>query len=663
MTIETESIKTPTISVYTATTGLGLKTEEFAEMIALYKIHRVKNSKGKWAISIADFNNLKQVVKDRQKNGRKDRFNSGIQLENKAAITRARKEISDNVRVNVRDRKDFPEKAIIFAGPTNSGKTYHGLEELFHDFEANPEEIHVYCGPLRLLAFEVYNKMVARYGAEKVGFITGEEAINPEAKLLATTAEMAPDEGGSILIDEAHWLADPSRGHIWSRILVSAKYKNFYILTAAEAIDTVKTLTEDAYYTETRTFERKTPIVFKGAMSITTAPARTAIVCFSRKSVYAIAQHLENAGRKVGVLYGGLPLNARKRQIEAYMEGKYDIMVTTDVIGHGINLPIDNVVFAQTEKFDGVEVRELYIWEAAQIAGRAGRYGLSKEGGVYMASGLPWFSKERSIVKEGTTAAGGLTQTDLSVETALLAPRLGDLGLNPEGGTAESSKIIPALYEWQKQADSTLVDRILSPSDLATLINNLTFAIHSVGGHTTPWSSNANRLYSRDELKGAHDINLLELWQLASGPYDPNLKTLAYVANWLADTNRDNSSKLKAFYEDRVSRWVKAAERLSPKEASNQIEAFEEAIRVNAELKMSMVMFGVERNGDLYLGTLAKKDLLLAEEVINNSIIKILSMGIKNSSIGKCVRCGEPTAPWYKECDDCHSEAKVLRYA
>jgi ATP-dependent RNA helicase SUPV3L1/SUV3 len=657
MTIETSGINNKqTISVYVAAQGLGLKADEFAKLLSMYKVAKTKNSRGKWAIAIADFNNLKEIVKKQRKF---DKTNSAaIDIERKENLRALKKQIRENVNVNVRDRQDFPEKAIIFAGPTNSGKTYHGLEELFYDYEQNPNEVHVYCGPLRLLAFEVYNKMVDRYGAENVGFITGEEAINPDAKLLATTAEMAPDEGGSVLIDEAHWLAEPSRGHIWSRILVSGKYKNFYILTAAEAIDTIKTLTEDAHYTETRTFERKTPIVFKGALNIADAPAKTAIVCFSRKSVYAVARHLEKAGRKAGVLYGGLPLNARKRQIQAYMEGKYDIMVTTDVIGHGINLPIDNVIFAQTEKFDGSQVRELYVWEAAQIAGRAGRFGLSEEGSVYIASGLPWFSKERDIVKKGTLAAAGKIRTDLVVEEAMLAPRLGDLGVSPEGSTAEAAVLLPALGEWQKEADEKLQDRILVPSDLTTLIANLTFALRSVGGHTAPWSRRTNEIYTHEELQGKKDINVLELWQLASGPFDPNLGTIGQVANWLTVPGREDSNKLELFYQDKIAKLVSSVKRVSLKEASAQIERLEEAIRINAELKMAMVMFGVERGEDSYLGHLSKNELTIAEQDINDVIIKILSLGIKNSSIGTCVHCNKPTAPWYKECDDCHAKNK-----
>lgn len=658
MTLEKPSVKTSTISVHLASQGLGLTTEQLNEMLELYKIHRVKNSRGKWAINIEDFNNLKHVVKARQKNQKiaATQNKESSNKQNMAAIRELKDTIRDNVKVDVRDRSEYPEKSIIFAGPTNSGKTYHGLEELFYDYEKNPAEVHVYCGPLRLLAFEVYNKMVDRYGEDKVGFITGEEAINPEAKLLATTAEMAPAEGNSVLIDEAHWLADPTRGHIWSRILVSGKYKNFYILSAAEAIDVIQTLTEDAWYNEVRHFERKTPIVYKGTINVANAPAKTAIVCFSRKSVYAVARHLEQAGRKVGVLYGGLPLKARKRQIQAYMDGKYDIMVTTDVIGHGINLPIDNVIFAQTEKFDGTQVRELYVWEAAQIAGRAGRFGLSEEGSVYLASGLGWFSKEKSIVKDGTLAAAGKIKTDLDVEMALLAPRLGDLGLNLEGGTAEAAKMLPSLYQWQVKANKILEDRVLIPSDLTILSENIATALRSIGGQTAPW--NEKRLLTEDELKSNRNIDILELWQLASGPYDPNLFTISQIANWLTLPERDESHKLQAFYNDRVGKWVELVKRVQPREAATQIERLEEAIRVNAELKMAMVMFGVAKDDDVYLGTLALSKLEDAEAAINDGIIKILTLGIKNSSIGTCVKCGKETAPWYRECDDCHQKTK-----
>jgi ATP-dependent RNA helicase SUPV3L1/SUV3 len=668
MTILNElPLKVQTISVQSAKQSLGLTNEDFGELLKKYGITKTKNSKGKASLFITDFIELKKMI--RKKTTGKFIENEDVEtIESRSANFKALKtfkeELDFNVRVNVRDRNEAPQKAIIFAGPTNSGKTYHGLEELFADFEANPNQVHVYCGPLRLLAFEVYNKMVERYGEERVGFITGEEAINPEAKLLATTCEMAPSEGASILVDETHWLAEPNRGHIWSRILISSKFKHFYIISAAEAIDVIQKLTEDAWHSEIRHFERKTPIIFKGGIDLKDLPNKTAVVCFSRKTVYTVAKQLEKIGKRAGVLYGGLPLKARKRQIQAYLDGKYDIMVTTDVIGHGINLPIDNVVFAQTQKFDGHEVRDLYTWELAQIAGRAGRFGLSQEGGVYLAQGLGWFSNDKDLVKLGTLAAGGKSRTDLIITEALVSPRLNDLGLDIEGSNAEAAKILPALEIWKRKANDLLKDRILKPSDLATQTENIVVILKSIGAQQAPWSVNGKRLFRESELNAGQPIDLTEMWQLASGPFDPNLGTIHYIARWLTSPFRDTDSSLKRNFEEKVSRRVSMISKLPTKEAANQIEILEESIRINAELKMAMVMFGVlnESETERSLGILRESDLLKAEEQINDIIIKVLTAGVQTATAGSCIRCGRTAKPWHKECDGCHQSSRSTRY-
>jgi len=663
-TLNESPLQVQTISVQNAKQSLGLANEEFGELLKKYGIIKTKNSRGKPSLTITDFIELKNKIRNKVTSDFTDEDTTESKSSNFKALKHFKEELESNVRVNVRDRNSSPEKTIIFAGPTNSGKTYHGLEELFADFEANPDEVHVYCGPLRLLAFEVYNKMVEKYGEERVGFITGEEAINPEAKLLATTCEMAPDEGASILVDETHWLAEPNRGHIWSRILISSKFKNFYIISAAEAIDVIQKLTEDAWSSEIRHFERKTPIRFKGGIELKELPNKTAVVCFSRKTVYTVAKQLEKYGKRVGVLYGGLPLKARKRQIQAYLDGKYDIMVTTDVIGHGINLPIDNVVFAQTQKFDGHEVRDLYTWELAQIAGRAGRFGLSQEGSVYLAKGLGWFSNDKDLVKLGTLAAGGKSRTDLIITDALISPRLNDLGLDIEGGNAEAAKILPALDIWKNKANELLKDRILKPSDLATQTENIVVILKSIGAQQAPWSMSGKRLFRESELNAGQQIDLTELWQLASGPYDPNLGTIHYIARWLTSPFRGADTSLKRNFEEKVSRRVNTIAKLSTKEAAAQIEILEEAIRINAELKMAMIMFGVIEEGkeERTLGSLRESDLLKSEEKINTIIIKVLTSGIHSSSAGLCIRCGRSAKPWHKECDDCHNSSRSFRY-
>ena len=141
------------------------------------------------------------------------------------------------------------------------------------------------------------------------------------------------------------------------------------------------------------------------------------------------------------------------RDLAEYVNGEYDVMATTDVIGHGINLPIDNVVFAQTDKFDGVSHRNLYLWEAAQIAGRAGRYGMTDIGHAYAIEyGLPHSGAHCSadLVQQATLAACGTIPTDLAIDKALVTPRFGDLGVS------DTRDMMLALDEWSRIASERL---------------------------------------------------------------------------------------------------------------------------------------------------------------------------------------------------------------
>lgn len=649
-----ENVKPNIISVHSATTSLGLKASEFSELIAQEKVGKVKNSRGKWAINMSDFKILKEKIKlSNEKEVVLTPEEKTVLLERK--IVEFKNNLKSHIVVDPKPRSKKLDKSILFVGPTNSGKTYHGLNQLFHDYEQNPDEVHVYCGPLRLLAYEVYNKMGERYGYENVGFITGEEAINPEAKLLATTAEMAPSEGRSILIDEAHWLVEPNRGHVWTRLLYSHQYSNLYALTAAEAVPLIQELTKDAYYSDMQTFTRKTPITYKGTIDVAKVPAKTAIVCFSRKSVYAVASHLQKKGRKVGVLYGGLPLEARKKQIEAYVDGKYDVMVVTDVIGHGINLPIDNVVFTQTDKFDGSDVRALYVWEGAQIAGRAGRFGFSEEGSVYLGEGLDWFAADKDVVRQSVLAAGGKIATDLIIDSALIAPRLSNLGLISDGTSEEVSKLLPAIYQWQTTVPKVIKDEPLSPALLNVLSNNLVSILNNLRIPTAPWSE--GKVFLEKDIPFNDYVNLNEIWQLASGPYDSNLPTINTISDWLVSPFRNESKRLKTFFNEKVYQWALASEKLSLKEASVIIENFETAVQINAELKMAMIMFGISDNNDVRrLGYLTEDMLKEADVKLNKGIVRILMMSIKNTSIGVCENCKRETKPWFKLCDSCFGE-------
>ena len=549
----------------------------------------------------------------------------------------ALKPIADNVEVFVRDRKHAVESVKLFIGATNSGKTYNALQRLFTDFEQNREEVHVYAAPLRLLAYEVYKKMCDRFGEDHVGFITGEEAINPEAKLLATTMEMAPDEGAAIVIDEAHWLTDPHRGHVWSRILIGGKYVNMYVATAAEAVPLILKLVADAWNIEQETFERKTPLRWGGQMPLSSVPPRSAVVCFSRRGVYAIANEVRKTGLKVGVLYGALPLAARKQQLDAYENGELDIMVTTDVIGHGINLPIDNVIFAETTKYDGFERRPLHIWEAAQIAGRAGRFGLSTEGKVYAASGATWLSPDYGVIRNGVKAAAGLRATDLELETATLFPRFGDLGLDPEGGTTEAVKLTYAIEVWKRRVAQRVKSRDLSASSMNVATSTLKAVLEFIGAPDKLWTPEYN-LVSKRALKGHMDINVLDVWRLMTGAFDPRNGVVEPTLHWLAlnEVDRESSDRILEAFSELVEKPTVSTE-------STLVE-LEGAASKLGEFKMLWIVF----DG---LGLLDKQKILDTEIALNAAIETHLKTGGTPVTDHPCKECGR-SAPF--QFDLCH---------
>lgn len=538
--------------------------------------------------------------------------------------------IQHEVKIDVKPRKVSPSEAVIYVGPTNSGKTFNALQALYEEYEANNAGRYVYAGPLRMLAYEVYEKMVDRYGEENVGFITGEEQINPDAPLLACTVEMAPMEGSSLVLDETHWIVDPDRGQHWTNLLVSGQYDRFHILTAMEALNVIAALVDDARNLDLKEFTRKTSLKFKGNINIYSIPNRTAVVCFSRKAVYAVAHMLEESGKKVGVLYGSLPLKAREAQINKYLAGEYEVMVTTDVIGHGINLPIDNVVFVQSEKFDGTKNRSLYTWEIAQISGRAGRFKLSDEGSVYVLTGKDWFTTDYDLLSLGVAAGAGLCNTDLDVTKALITPAFKDLNITTQ------TEILSALNAWQTEASKVFTEmkQPLQPSNL----NDMKQLLYTVSDHL-------NAPLHPDE-RGDWGVNVQELWSLISGPFNPEGKTIKVIAEWLQDPDRKNSRKLNTYFDsvvDVLYQPVMDADNIM----GDQIAVLETAAQVIGELKMANIMF----QGT---GTLRYSELIEYEDRISDAIINTLHHMITKGVYGECVNCHSSCSPWFKYCEECY---------
>ena len=253
-------------------------------------------------------------------------------------------------------------------GPTNTGKTHLAIERMLGHSSG------IIGLPLRLLAREVYNKIVERAGSEAVALITGEEKIKPSnPRYWVSTVEAMPRDldVAFVAVDEAQLGADLERGHVFTdRMLNRRGREETLVLGAATLRPMVDKLLPGA---NTISRPRLSQLTFAGEKKISRQPRRTAIVAFSAEEVYAIAELIRRQRGGAAVVLGALSPRTRNAQVALYQSGDVDYLVATDAIGMGLNLDVDHVAFASERKFDGYQYRRLSAAEFAQIAGRAGR--------------------------------------------------------------------------------------------------------------------------------------------------------------------------------------------------------------------------------------------------------------------------------------------------
>lgn len=254
-------------------------------------------------------------------------------------------------------------------GPTNTGKTHLAVERMC-----------AHAGgmigfPLRLLAREVYDRVVALKGAPQVALVTGEERIVPAGAryFLCTAESMVTDRTFPfVAIDEAQMGADPERGHVFTNALLHMRGTAETMILGAETLrPVIRRLLPDAQIVGRPRFSQLTAVEPR---KLSRLPARTAIVAFTAEDVYALAEMLRRHKGGAAVVMGGLSPRTRNAQVALYQSGEVDYLVATDAIGMGLNMDIAHVAFAALSKFDGRRHRRLHAAEMAQIAGRAGRH-------------------------------------------------------------------------------------------------------------------------------------------------------------------------------------------------------------------------------------------------------------------------------------------------
>ncbi|MDA3730897.1 helicase-related protein [Niameybacter massiliensis] len=288
--------------------------------------------------------------------------------------------------------RTIKRKVYLHLGETNTGKTYHALQRLMESKKG------IYLAPLRILALEIYERLNDE--GVKCNLLTGEEEIDVEGAnhISSTIEKLHIEERYDVaVIDEIQMIGDAQRGAAWTRALLGLQCKELHVCGAknAEAI-LVKILEDCLDDIEIKTYVRNVPLeVEEQYFDLQGVMPGDALITFSKKRVLELAKRYKDRGMKTSIIYGDLPPEVRKLQYQDFISKTNQLLVSTDAIGMGVNLPIRRIVFMDIKKFDGDEVRYLTSQEVKQIAGRAGRKGIYEVGYVSASCGRNAFVKER----------------------------------------------------------------------------------------------------------------------------------------------------------------------------------------------------------------------------------------------------------------------------
>jgi ATP-dependent RNA helicase SUPV3L1/SUV3 len=437
-----------------------------------------------------------------------------------------------------------PSRVVAVLGPTNTGKTHLAVERMLGHASG------MIGLPLRLLAREIYDRVVAARGERSVALITGEEKIvPPRAHYFVCTVEAMPlnREVEFLAVDEIQLCADPERGHVFTQRLLGARGQfETMFLGAATMAPLIRRLLPGV---EITTRERFSKLSYAGPKKITRLPRRTAVVAFSAAEVYAIAELIRRQRGGAAVVMGNLSPRTRNAQVALYQSGEVDFLVATDAIGMGLNMDLGHVAFAGLSKFDGKRTRPLFPQEVGQIAGRAGRF--RRDGTFGVTGACEPMDEDLAVQVEEhrfepvTTALWRNARLDFGSLAGLLRS-LSEPA--PRGGLRPSEEALDETTLRQLAADAALAERARDRSALfrlwdacqtpdfrkTTMEDHVRLAktffeyLTQDQGHV-PDAWMAGQLKQVDRTEGEIDALSMRL---------ANVRTLAYVANrpdWLAD--------------------------------------------------------------------------------------------------------------------------------
>jgi len=503
-----------------------------------------------------------------------------------------------------------PSRLVAVLGPTNTGKTHLAVERMLGHASG------MIGLPLRLLAREIYDRIVRARGARCVALITGEEKIvPPRAVYFVCTVEAMPlsREVEFLAIDEIQLCADPERGHVFTHRLLNARGRSETMLMGASTMaPMIRKLLPRA---EIVSRERFSNLSYSGSKKLTRLPPRSAVVAFSSDQVYAIAELIRRQRGGAAVVMGSLSPRTRNAQVALYQSGEVDFLVATDAIGMGLNMDVDHVAFAGLRKFDGKRTRFLHPQEIGQIAGRAGRYrtdgtfgvtGECEEMDTDLVESVEGHQFEPVIAAEWRNG---------KLDFSSLANLLRSLAQGPgRQGLTLSAEALDELTLRQLATDPKIVDRCRDRSALLRLWDvcqtpdfrktshedhqRLTrdfFGWLTSHGRRIPEDWMATQLAYLDRTDG--EIDTLS-GRLAS------VRTLAYVANrpdWLADAA--NWQGQTRGLEDRLSDTLH--EKLMARFVDRRTSALMRGLRVRNDMLAGVADDGTVTVEGQFVGKLA----------------------------------------------------------
>jgi len=485
-------------------------------------------------------------------------------------------------------------------GPTNTGKTHYAIERMI------AHGTGVIGLPLRLLAREVYTRLVEKVGAHNVALVTGEEKISPpHARFSVCTVEAMPREtkAAFVAIDEVQLAGDLERGHIFTDRILHLRGRDETLLLGAGTMRPILQQLLPGITVIER--PRLSQLLYAGQKKITRLPQRSAIVAFSADEVYAIAELIRRQRGGAAVVLGALSPRTRNAQVALYQEGDVEYLVATDAIGMGLNLDVDHVAFAQDRKFDGYQFRNLNPAELGQIAGRAGRH---VRDGTFGVTGqvapfddelvqrieshefdnvkvLQWRTKQLDFTSiqslraslEKPPSVQGLTRALPAVDQQALEhlsryPEIIDLATKPER--------VEKLWEACALPDY----RRIAPAQHADLISTLFSDLVRYG--TVNEGFLAEQVHRADRTDGEIDTLSARIAQI---------RTWTYVSNrpgWLADPTHWQEKTREI--EDRLSDALH--ERLTKRFVDRRTSVLMKRLRENAMLEAEISV-----NGDVFV--------------------------------------------------------------